>query len=224
MDWIIILVGLGLAVIIGQVWRARKQRRVQHLGAMPAPDASQSATSHEDNPLPGLAQQLREFYEGTAHPEQLYEHPAFREGVKWLSDPSRPLSLVIDSFRNSNPGIQVMAAEALAVRADSAAATDPVMRHLRFVNAWTAFFALRFLGAKADRRVILLALGQELEWWQQNPVMLQALAECISARLKAGENPDPQLATESDSTINPAAMRPLLSAIGTPDRSPITTP
>ncbi len=214
MDWIYgIIIGAILGAILHRALQAQGKTTPVRLREAPSPGGE----AVEDNPLPALGEQMREFYDASAHPTQLFEHPAFGNGVEWLSNPVRPLPFLIDSFRGNNQAIAAMAAEALARRADSAAATGAVIEHLPFVNVWTTFFALRFLGANPDHDVIFRVLGQEHEGWRGNPVLLQALGGCIAARLEAGEKPDPQAAVDANPALNPAASRALLAAVGTPE-------
>ena len=98
-----------------------------------------------------LSKQLEEFYDSSAHPEDLLGNSDFEAGVARLRRPCRALDQVVNYCMGANAQLAALGAEALARRADSAPAVARAFGHLRYANVWTVFFILRFLDARTDR-------------------------------------------------------------------------
>ena len=183
------LLGLITAALVfaAAAWlRGRPQSRRKR-ERPPEPAAhSQPATQQ----LPQLGEAMRPAYEATSHPQDLEANPDFRRGLEILSGPAVTLEQLVNYSVGANHIVAMMAACALAGRADSGPATQRLLTHLRFASLWTSHYLLRCLAEHADRPVIAPVLLAAREWWQHNPLVPPMLNDFIDARLAAGEAPD----------------------------------
>ncbi len=140
--------------------------------------------------LQDLAAAMSEFYDQSAHPQDLESNEHFRAGVARMVDAQMPLDQLINFAIGANSQLAAMAGAALAEREDSASATPRLLGALRFARVWTDFFLFRFFVARADRPIIGAALMEAPDWWADNPLMPTFVSDLIDARIKGGEQPE----------------------------------
>ena len=163
----------------------------------------------------GALQELEEYYDSSAHPQDLLGNNEFEAGVANLAAPDVQLEQVVNYCLGANERLAALGAEALARRTDSAPAVVRVASHLHNSNVWIAFFILRFLQARADRPVIGLTLAQARPWWGRHPLFPKIFSDFIDARLAQGEKPQLKEALEATEDLDPDAVLVFLNALTT---------
>ncbi|MFQ5599491.1 MAG: AAA family ATPase, partial [Candidatus Krumholzibacteriia bacterium] len=172
------LVGAFLTVAVTMAVRASRRRRV------PPARADPSAVY-------GFATELMGYYEYTAHPGDLLDHPSFERGVECLGS-GYSVQELLSYYRGDNAIIACMALEALARRrrAVDTQGVEELLAHISSVAAWTRFFVLRVLRicVPTDEPVIgWLLLQIDPSWTERHSSGF--LKEFVHDRLSAGEVP-----------------------------------
>src|SRR4029077_6135361 len=115
--------------------------------AVPAGSAQRTETTALQVNALTLSKSFEEYYDSSAHPQNLLGNNEFQAGVANLAAPDVQLEQVINYCLGANERLAALAAEALARRTDSVPAVVRVASHLHNSNVWIAFFVLRFLQA-----------------------------------------------------------------------------
>ena len=178
---------VGAAIYL-QLLRRRQTGRADapETGAKPDAAAPPDASAAPTDPL-AIAAGLREFYEQSAHPRDLLNHPDFERGVAALLESGRPTEDLRDYYIAGNPVIAAMALEALARRDDDAHIVDTILAAINDRSYWHRWFALRTLAACVED-VVGAVLTRVDESWL-DPFLVGALAEFIERRIAVGEIP-----------------------------------
>jgi len=179
-----------------------------------AADPAGAASSGEATPsLDDLVERLDDPYESSNHhPTQVTVLPDFKAAVAILADAHRtPLDQVVQGLTGPSSVLAMVAAEALVEREDSAPATGRILDHLTSARVWTMYGLLRFLAKRADRPVVWEVLLQAPDYWPENALMPQFVAEFADARLALGEPTDPAPAIARRPDFSLANARALLA-------------
>lgn len=235
MSWLIL--ALVVPAFLGGVWWGRRGARVRDAGrrdaagapSLDAPEASEPTEPTDgievspqalappppaDPPsLADLLDRLEAPYEASRHhPDEVTGLDDFAAALKIMADPQRtPLERVIADAVGPRAVLAQVAAEALVMRDDAAAATGAVVDGLHNARVWTLHGLLRFLAQRADRPVVWDVLLQAPEYWADNALMPAWLAEFAAARLACGESADLDPGAASRAEPDPAALRKLLA-------------
>jgi len=225
-QWLLIWIGV---IIVGIV-AARGLRALRRHSSLASPTPPLPASTHTAVPggaAPGtdptaqhvnalpLSKSLEEFYDSSAHPQDLLGNNEFQARVASLAAPDVQLEQVVNYCLGANERLAALGAEALARRTDSAPAVVRVAGHLHHSNVWIAFFILRFLLARADQSVIGLTLAQARSWWGRHPLFPKIFSDFIDARLAQGEKPQLKEALEATEDLDPDAVLVFLNALTT---------
>ena len=90
-----------------------------------------------------IASGLQEFYQSTAHPVDLLEHPDFQRGVTMLSGARYSIEDVQAYVDGDNALLGCIALEALTHRDDGSQAIDRALDSLNTAVPWARYFALQ---------------------------------------------------------------------------------
>jgi len=225
-QWLLIWIGVIIVGIV-TVRGLRALRRQSPLAPTtpPLPASADtvvpagSAQRTETTALPinalTLSKSFEEYYDSSAHPQNLLGNNEFQAGVANLAAPDVQLEQVINYCLGANERLAALAAEALARRTDSVPAVVRVASHLHNSNVWIAFFVLRFLQARADRPVIGLTLAQARPWWGRHPLLPKIFSDFIDTRLAQGEKPQLKEALEATEDLDSEAVLVFLNALTT---------
>ena len=184
--YLVFLAVLGALIGVVVIRRARVRADAAP-AAEPRGEAAADASAAPADPL-AIAAGLRAFFEQSAHPRDLLNHPDFERGVAALLESGRPTEDLLGYYTAGNPVIAAMALEALARRNDDAYVVGPILAAINERSSWQRWFALRTLAAREEEPLIGAVLTSVDENWL-DPFLLGMLAEFIAERIAAGEKP-----------------------------------
>lgn len=178
---------LVIGIAIGFMLKSQKGKIAQPPEtAVPMPPQQPSDTTAR---LYGLAEQMKAFFESTAHPKDLLDNKSFQQGVRILSSDRYSDEQLIEYYAGSNVLIGCMALEALHSRPVSETSTDQIIFHIGSRYIWTLFFVFRVMAAQHVKPVIGAVLLNAPDWWKTEELLQQILKDFIEQRLHIGERP-----------------------------------
>ena len=137
-----------------------------------------------------LATSLNEYYQNSAHPEALLNHPKFIEGVKLLDRGGYSNQDLIAYYHGDNAVAACMAMEAYARSSSGEDISEKILANINIVVPWTRYFALRALNEStpANDPLVGKVLARIDPSWRTQFGM-QFLRDFIKTRLDGGEEP-----------------------------------
>lgn len=188
-----LIAGLLIAAI---VWRAKAGTPFRAMPATawrfltsssasptaPAPSTNASADSSLGGRISALQAVFSPFAQNSAHPRELAEQAEFRQAVELLSDPSVPLSTVLDYATGVSWALSSLGFAALAERPDGVSCSSRILGAMPALSAWPMYFALAAL-AKCEPLPtvpqVLLSVGDE---WMDSSVIPTLIRDYLDAR------------------------------------------
>lgn len=161
------------------------------------------------------ATRIKYYYDASAHPRDLLEHPPFVDAAQGLTRSERSDADLLAYANGDNPVVACMALEALAGRVGEKVPTDELLRCLRLSNWWVRYFALRALDARHPEAIAARVLTRVDAAWAE-PLPVGIMADFLDRRSEKGDVPSlqPLLASVPSTTFN--ALRQLVKASRTP--------
>ena len=191
-----ILVAVILLYFIGRALRGGKSEREDGPGGADVPAAGGGAASASAD-IYDIAARLTDFYEASAHPEDLRDNNAdFDQGVRLLCTPSVTIDTLVNYVTGDNAIISLLAIEASMRRADGKSAYRAVAGCIGTVAPWPQYFGLRYLVRMTppDTAIIGRVLAQTTSYLGYR-LSRSFLTQFIEDRLQAGEEPSFEDAT-----------------------------
>ncbi|NNG01263.1 MAG: AAA domain-containing protein [Desulfobacteraceae bacterium] len=216
---IILLTGIAIGFIIrSQKDKLRRPRKaISHSSPQQALDDTAG--------LYKLAEEMKNFFESTAHPKDLLQNESFTKGVKILSSDNYSNEQLVEYYSGSNVLIGCMALEALNSRRISGTDIKKIIFHIAGRYIWTLFYTFRVLGSEDVKPVISVVILNAPGWWKDEELLVQILKDFIEKRLNNGEKPTfGTLLKKTDKTqlyhivallkiLNHAGLKPLKNEI-----------
>ena len=138
----------------------------------------------------GQAEELEKFFKRAAHPKDLLERQAFKQGVELLCDPGFKTDELLGYGAGENGIIASMAFEALFARREhDPDVSDQVIATISKIRPRPAFFALRALQPSPDKSLIGAVTANVNAYWADEPLMLSMIRDFVTKRLAEGEVP-----------------------------------
>ncbi len=186
-----LLLGIALGFGLQHLWRQRSARQtVQDI-----PEAADSEKKEPDSPpdtkgaaLYALANDMRDFYQSTAHPKDLLQSQDFLRGVEMLTQPTYSDEELLDYYAGENPLIACIALEALNRRSETDEWTDQLLSHLDECYLWPMYFAFRLL-QRAKKPVVGAILASAQDWWEEERLFIKTMNTFMKERIEHGEVP-----------------------------------
>lgn len=161
------------------------------------PDRSETKhTPTKAEELYELAEEMKDFFQSTAHPKDLLDSDDFWRGVKLLAGEAFSNGDLLEYYAGDNPLIGCMAIEALKGRPEDAKVTEQLIARIGKSYLWPIFFVLRALRDSGKRPVIGEVLLQAQEWWVEDRLINQMIDSFIEDRIAGGEQPTLENLTE----------------------------
>jgi ATP-dependent Clp protease ATP-binding subunit ClpC len=176
---------MAIIIVIYLKFRMKRSRPGLDRGSSTAAGFADQGTAV----LYQLAEDMRGFFESTAHPKDLLENATFQQGVALLAADSYTDDQLLEYYAGSNVLIGCMALEALHGRSVSEAMIDRLVFHIDSRYIWTLYFVFRVLAAASREPVIGAVLLKTPEWWHEEKLLQQILKDFIDQRLEQGERP-----------------------------------
>jgi ATP-dependent Clp protease ATP-binding subunit ClpC len=196
-----LLVGIVIGYLLPRI-KARFRQPPAAPDAAPPTEASDGTAR-----LYELARETQNYFESTAHPKDLLDHPTFQEGVRMLSSGAYTDGQLLEYYAGGNVLIGCMALEALRSRVPTEEIVDQLIFHIGRQYIWSLYFAFRVLGGDAPKPVVGAALLKAPDWWEDEELLQQILKAFIDQRLEKGEQPTfgPLLAECRQEQLNQAS-------------------
>ena len=186
-----LLLGIALGFGLRQWWQRRDVPPAEHAEENPEhSEAKEPELSPDTNgtALYTLANDMRDFYQSTAHPKDLLQSQEFLRGVEMLMQPTYSDDELLDYYAGENPLIACIALEALNRRSENGQWTDQLLSHLDECYLWPMYFAFRLL-ERAEKPVIGSVLAKAQEWWEDERLFVKIMNTFMKERLERGETP-----------------------------------
>lgn len=180
-------IALVIGMAIGFMLRSQKDKPARPPEAAAPMPLQQPADATAR--LYDLAEQMKPFFESTAHPKDLLDSESFQQGAGMLSSDRYSDEQLIEYYAGSNVLIGCMALAALGSRPLSGTSTDQIIFHIGSRYIWTLFFVFRVLAAHDIKPVIGAVLLNAPDWWKTEELLQQILKDFIDRRLEKGERP-----------------------------------
>ena len=178
---------LAVGIAIGFMLRSQKGRMVRPSEVKsPSPVRQPSDATAR---LYSLAEEMKPYFESTAHPKDLLDNESFQQGVRMLSADHYTDGQLVEYYAGSNTLIGCMALEALRSRPVSETNADQISFNIGSRSIWTLFFVFRVMAAFPTKPVIGSILVNAADWWKSEELLLQILKDFIRQRLDNGERP-----------------------------------
>ncbi|GAK50754.1 ATPase with chaperone activity, ATP-binding subunit [Candidatus Moduliflexus flocculans] len=184
---------LGIAFGFGlhRLWQRRESspadQSLQELESSEKKEA-ESPPDTKGAALYALANDMRDFYQSTAHPKDMLQSQDFLRGVEMLTQPVYSDEELLDYYAGENPLIACMALEALNRRSETVQWTDQLLSHLDECYLWPMHFAFRLL-ERAEKPVIGAVLAKAQDWWEDERLFVKIMNTFMKERIERGETP-----------------------------------
>lgn len=186
-----LFLGIALGFGLHRLW----QRREFPPAAQSIQDTESAEKKEPESPpdtkgaaLYALANDMRDFYQSTAHPKDMLQSQDFLRGVEMLTQPVYSDEELLDYYAGENPLIACMALEALNRRSETAQWTDQLLSHLDECYLWPMHFAFRLL-ERAEKPVIGAVLAKAQDWWEDERLFVKLMNAFMKERIERGETP-----------------------------------
>jgi len=186
-----LLAGLALGFGLRKFWRPQEtppsEQIIQETNDSENKDA-ESLPDTKGAALYALANDMRDFYQSTAHPKDMLQSQDFLRGVEMLTQPAYSDDELLDYYAGENPLIACMALEALNRRSEAVQWTDQLLSHLDECYLWPMHFAFRLL-ERAEKPVIGAVLAKAQDWWEDERLFAKIMNAFMKERIERGETP-----------------------------------
>jgi len=142
------LTPLAIAAAAALVWWINRPR-----GTPPVVVAEPEVPRAEPGDLYSILEEIRPYYERTAHPKDLLRVAEFQRAVRLLSEPAFTAESLLHYIIADNPIAACVAAEALTQRDRDADLTDQMLSRVGSVVPWADWFLLRYIAERSKRPV-----------------------------------------------------------------------